>query len=266
MKVAHKPVCLIVILLGFLIPATFSAGDTNAQCRPLTSEACVDTVGNGRHWSFNQSSLYWTVVAVTPDVTDDKDIYLYPQCYAGDVLASSTQITRYRLHRRGLQPQHPGTYYATTVFGTETDLYTVEWVTGGEIFPISTYFWVTTGGSPSPCNLVRIWDIFLEEGVEYKVEMEVGAHPDVYLSLFRNPGTSDYWAGRGDSEWEIDENTPTFVYVPPATDWYGLVAFPSEMASYGAGTQITIEKLNDCIALDPAIVFTPQCTRQGVAR
>ncbi len=254
MKVSHRCICSIVILLGFFIPAMCVVGDTHA-CRPLTSEACVDTVGNGRYWSFNQSSLYWTVVAVTPDATDDKDIYLYTQCNAGDVLASSTQISGTDFIVGDFNHNTVGTYYPTTVFGTETDLYTVEWVTGGEIFPISTCFWVTTGGSPSPCNLVRIWDIFLEEGVEYRVEMEVGAHPDVFLSLFRNPGTSDYWAGRGDSEWKIDENTAAFVYVPPATDWYGLVAFPSEVASYGAATRITIEKLNDCIALDPGDCF-----------
>ena len=264
MNASQRFVCSIVILFGFLIPAMFFAGDADAQCRPLTSGACVDTVGNGRHWSFNQSTLYWTVVAVTPDPTDDKDIYLYPQCYAGDVIASSTQISGTDFIVGDFNHNTAGTYYASTLFGTETDPYTVEWISGGDVFPISTWVWEYMGGSPSPCSLVNVWDIFLEEGVEYRVDLEVNDPPDILLSLFRNPGVEEYWAGRGDSEWEIDENTPTFVYVPPVTDWYGLVAFPSEAASYGKGTLITIEKLNDCIALDPGdCIYTPMYSSGG---
>ena len=135
MKISHKSICLTVILLGFLIPTTFSAGDASAQCRPLTSEMCVDTVGVFSDFSFSQIAAFWTVVAVMPQPTDDKDITLYSNCASGSILATSTGTSGADFIVGDFNHNAAGTFYPETSYGSQTDPYTIEWMTGREILP-----------------------------------------------------------------------------------------------------------------------------------
>ncbi len=80
--------------------------------------------------------------------------------------------------------------------------------------------------------------------------------PKLFLSLFRNPGTSDFWGGRDDSEWEIDGFAAPFIYTPPATDWYGVTLVPDKVETILNPAGVIFEKLDDCIFLDPDVCRT----------
>ncbi len=160
----------IIVSVCILCLLVLSTAEIQAQpCRPLTSEVCVDTVGNGRYFSFNQTVPFWTIIAVTPDPADDKDIMLFPNCASGTPLASSNGTNGTDFIIGDFNHNTLGTYYVTTHYGTETDPYHIDWVRGGHILAISNYNPATTGDDGPTCDLVRVWDAYLETGFDYRV-------------------------------------------------------------------------------------------------
>ncbi|RLA01391.1 MAG: hypothetical protein DRQ47_08120, partial [Gammaproteobacteria bacterium] len=202
-------------------------------------------------FSFSQIASFWTIVAVTPQSTDDKDIALYSNCASGSILATSTGTSGTDFIVGDFNHNAAGTFYPETSYGSQTDPYTVEWVTGRDILPISVFDDTNLGYPSSACPIVRIWDVYLEQGVEYRIDFVAMDPPYGFLSLFRNPGTTEFWAGRYESEWEIGGDTAPFIYVPPATDWYGVVAFSDEPLPTWTPVGVRFEELNDCISLEP---------------
>ncbi len=252
MKISHKSIFLPLFCFGFLIPRRSSRA-TKRPCRPLTSEVCVDTVGVFSDFSFSQIAAFWTVVAVMPQPTDDKDIALYSNCASGTILATSTGTSGTDFIVGDFNHNAAGTFYPETSYGSQTDPYTLEWVTGGDILPISVFGNSNLGYPGAACPIVRIWDVYLEQDVEYRIDFIAMGPPYGFLSLFRNPGSTEFLGGRNESEWEIDGDTPPFIYVPPATDWYGVVAFSDEPMPTWAPVGVRFEELNDCISLEPDV-------------
>jgi len=50
---------------------------------------------------------------------------------------------------------------------------------------------------------VKVWDVYLEAGMQYEFFFYQWGQKAPHLALFRNPGTGPYWAHRGASEWEM---------------------------------------------------------------
>ena len=51
-----------------------------------------------------------------------------------------------------------------------------------------------------------------------------GGVADTRLSLFRNPASAPYWAGRSAAVFEMQAGNSR-IYTAPASDWYGVVVF-----------------------------------------
>ena len=100
------------------------------------------------------------------------------------------------------------------------------------------------------CRQLKVWDVFLEgTGETYQIGLPRSGQSDIHIALFYNPGIGDYWVGRANSEWETPAHA-TFNYSPPASDWYGLVAFANKRE--GAGTYtIRIDHVGTGTGVDP---------------
>jgi hypothetical protein len=238
-----------LLITTFFLASLSSVPGVFAQCFPLTSGECRDTVGVDKDWSFNQPTYWWSVVGVVPTLSDDKDIYLFSGCGGtGSYLAGSggTNGTDFIVGDFNHNPL--GSYYPRVQYGSNTDPYTVFWSSGSKIFPVSAFRLASLGGTLGTCDIIDIWDIYLELGSEYEFRFSEPPSFEANLSLFRNPGATPYWAGRGDSEFEMTGSSATHYYAPTATDWYGVVVFPTWREFFDTYS-LEIEKLFDCLPM-----------------
>jgi len=194
---------LILILLNLGATLTLTATSANAQCTALSAGDCRLETNHPKDFAFNQSKTYWMVVGVVPSENDDKDIYLFDDCMTGWGLAGSTGINGTDFVVGDFNHNAPGTYYPQSLYGDTLAAYNVYWNEGGIAFPIGIPVEETLAGSGSGCNMIRVWDVFLEMGAEYKITWGPPADVETNAALFRNPDATEYWAPRNDAELEI---------------------------------------------------------------
>ncbi len=125
-----------------------------------------------------------------------------------------------------------------------------------DIFPLNTLVEGALGNFGIDCRQLKVWDVFLEAGETYQIGLTRSGQSDIHIALFYNPGIGDYWVGRANSEWETPAHA-TFNYSPPASDWYGLVAFANKRE--GAGTYtIRIDQVGTGTGVDPEPIVPDQ--------
>lgn len=242
-----------VIAAGMLTIGLLTLPQTaSAQCTPLTSGVCRPETSIPRNYSFTQGLNYWAVVGVIPTNWDDRDIHVYASCGTGTELGSSSGIDGIDFVVSDFNHTPFGTYYPQARYGSPSTFYNVYWRNGGLICPMGSIVDGQLGGSGSGCNMVQIWDLFLEQGWQYRFAFQAGAGMDAYGALFRNPSASAYWAGRSARVLDILPDVSAD-YTAPATDWYGLVVYPKWNLTSAGDFRVHVERLNDCVTLSPGV-------------
>ncbi|UCH84270.1 MAG: T9SS type A sorting domain-containing protein [Candidatus Latescibacterota bacterium] len=232
-----------IVVLGWPLVATTPAA--YAQCTALSPGECRPETHHPKDFGITQSQTFWTVVGVLPSQGDDKDLYLFDGCLTGWGLAGSTGINGADFIVGDFNHNIPGSYYPQTLYGDTAAAYTVYWNEGGSVFPIGSMVDDVVGGAGAGCNMIRVWDIFLEIGAEYRFTWVPPVGFEANVALFRNPGTDEYWAPRNDAEFELTASGST-VYTAPADDWFGLVVFPTWDTSATGTFELEIERINNC--------------------
>ena len=237
----------IFVVIGMLT-ALPNARPVLAQCTALSPGDCRPETRYPKDFAFTQSETYWTVVGVVPTQGDDKDVYLFDGCVTGWGLAGSTGTSGTECIVGDFNHNPLGTYYPQSLYGDTLATYNVYWNEGGTVFPIGIPVEQTLGGSGTGCNMIYVWDVFLEIGPEYMITWNPPPGVEANVALFRNPGAEEYWAPRNDAEFEIATSGSTS-YIAPADDWYGLVVFTTWNTSTPGNFDIEIDKINDCRSL-----------------
>ncbi len=223
------------------------------DCTPLPTESCVTSVGYPLDFSFDAGG-YWAAVGVVPSEGDDKDIHVYTGCDGeGTQLTGSQYLFGADFVVGDFNHVAGGTYNARILFGDPDALYSFDSDRGisapEDMFPLNTMVEGALGNFGIDCRQLRIWDVFLEAGEAYQIGLTRSGQSDIHVALFHNPGNGAYWVGRANSEWETPAHS-TFNYSPPASDWYGLVAFANKRE--GAGTYtIRIDHVGTGTGVDP---------------
>jgi hypothetical protein len=248
----------VVILTGFVAAGVMMMGllsipsTAYAQCTPLTSGLCKPETSWPHDYSFTQGINYWAVVGVVPTNPDDKDIYIYPSCASGTPVGGSGGTSGIDFVVGDFNHTTMGTYYPKVTYGNASAFHNVYWRNGGLIFPVSSPVFGQLGGPGAGCNMMQIYDVYLQQGQEYRIDFRQDLGSSANAALFRNPSMSAYWAGRSLRVFEIP-TTGLEYYTAPASDWYGLVVFPIWNLPATEDFEVHVEKLNDCIPLSPGV-------------
>ncbi|MEJ2722479.1 MAG: FlgD immunoglobulin-like domain containing protein, partial [bacterium] len=219
------------------------------DCEPLGPRTCVEREGWPRDFEINQSFAYWSAIAVSTTGYDSKNLYLFTQCDAKGTLLASTYGDGTHLIVGDFNHNALGTYYATVSSNDVNALYTVEADADGEILTTGTYVADLVGRNPSSCNLVRMYDVYLESGVTYQIGFTRSGSADMRLALFRNPGNGTYWAGLSSAALQAMESG-NYSYTAPATDWYGIAAYANKRNEPGSYSIAVFEE--GATGIDPA--------------
>ena len=229
-----------------------------SDCIPMDHAVCTNhklyTVADGpaNNFHFYQERDYWTAFAVTPDTLDDMSLYLIDACDAlGNQLGSSYNAgvgqTELVVGDFGSAPLPADRY--PYLQSTEYDLdFTVQWDGGADLFYPPRNEIGTMSGTTSECNGVKIWDLYLDAGREYEFFFNKWGQKDPHLSLYKNPGTGEYWGGRVSAEFEL-ATSGTHNYTAPQSDFFGLVVFADSRKDHTSGYEIQVQELNDCMPL-----------------
>ena len=191
---------------------------------PLASANCDTYHQRPQDFQMNQQDGYWTVVGVSPSPGDDKDISVYTPGY-GTLLAFSGGTSGADFVVGDFNHNALGVYQPYVGAGGTTNPYVTEWDAGPNAITIGTDISGWVGGGSASCGLVRAWDVFLTAGQSYNFALlNTGGSADMRLSLFRNPASAPYWAGRSSAVFELPTDT-SHEFTAPVTDWYGVVVF-----------------------------------------
>ena len=85
-------------------------------------------------------------MGVVPSSPDDKDIYLYPSCGTGSLLATSTGTDGTDFIVGDFNHNAIGTYYPQVTYGGDV-AYDVYWNQGGNILPVGPWVSGWLGGT-----------------------------------------------------------------------------------------------------------------------
>jgi hypothetical protein len=202
---------------------------TLADCTiyPLTSGISMPVYGDTVYTSYTQSYGYWTAVALRSKSGSDWDLNLYDEegtttCLTG-FLASSTYTGQYCDVVVGDYNHTPvGTEYQESYWYYGPEGATIEWDSGFDIL----YENGIERRDTDSTDVVEVWDVFLNAGVEYTFEIRAFGHlydPAMTLLLFQNPATAPYFAGRFSAVFSLESTSWRATYTPGQSDWYGLV-------------------------------------------
>jgi hypothetical protein len=217
--------CLAATRHGFTCPSV---------TLPLAGGGCDTYYQSPQGYTMNQTNVYWTAVGVLPSPGDDKDMYVYTNGY-GSLLASSTGTQGADFVVGDFNHNPTGVYQPYVTYGGATTPYVTEWDSGPDVITVGTDIYGSVGGGGGSCGAVRIWDVFLQAGKSYNFSLiNTGGSADMRLSLFRNPASAPYWAGRNGSVFEVLTGVQR-EYTAPVSDWYGVVVFNNSPGS-PAGT------------------------------
>jgi hypothetical protein len=194
----------------------------------LASATPVTAIAPERHYSFVQSSNYFTAVGVRPNnPAEDWAIRAYAgpydvnngSCLQNELAGSLSESgkAKYIVGDFNAGANSAGTYYAWAFpfiggIGTAE----VEWDDGVDQIVIDAPPIV---GSTDSTDVVTCWDVPLEAGHAYNVFFEHDGTANLKVGVFENPG-GIYWVPRSSAS---AEHASSFYYNAPTTDWYGVV-------------------------------------------
>jgi hypothetical protein len=226
------------------------------SCEPLADANCVSATpydvvtGPADSHSFEQASNWWAAVAAAPSSGDEKSLRIRSQC---DYTATDTPIAESTPAVGETQllvgdfnhATLPTTLFADVDGGDPYAQYTIEWEDGNDVFYMNSALSGSVGGVSGDCNLVKMWDIFIEGGKTYQAWFSrLSGNADLRLRLFRNPSSGAYFADESMAEWKV--NTTGWTYGPlPTTDWYGLAVYANKGGESGT-YELSFEEVNDC--------------------
>lgn len=219
------------------------------DCDEIPHMACVESQGNAKDFFMGAlENTYWLAVGVLPSDGDDKDIAVYSACDGGDpTLGESVEIDGADFVVADYNhPPMPATapsmdpaannWYPRVTYGSTTAPYSVSCDLGNvpaeDVFPHNVVVEGVVAGTAGDCGMLKIWDLYLFQGVQYRIDFTRGGGADVRLALIRNPSNYRMWIGRGSSEWELD-HSQDYAYTAPASDYYGLVVFANHRGGVG---------------------------------
>ena len=192
---------------------------------PLASGSSVATPAANGHYSFHQSLEYWSAVGVRADGPETNwNVASYgtptgswwPVCFS-DLLAQTYHPAGYVDFVAGnFNRGHGslGTYYARVSEESGPGDARTEWDGGGGTFSVGG---VVTDGMTSD-DLLRIWDIYLEKGVDYHLYLQrYGA--DLRAAVL-GPEAGP-WQSRFDAL--VDTEGECAHFIPNASTFHGLV-------------------------------------------
>jgi len=230
------------------------------SCEPVTSGVCVSAVpynpatGPADSYYFQQTTNWWSAVAVVPSAGDTKSLLLLSQCDytagTGGLAGSDPGFggTALVVGDFNHQTTFPFTAYATLDDGDPYAPYTIEWEDGADAFPPNGNVSGTVGGTEGDCNLVEIWDIHLKTGTTYRVTFNESGTADIHVALFGHSGGTPYYAGRDQALWELTNPVQWSGFAPLYEDFYGLAVYANKRGETGSYT-VSVEELNDCDAI-----------------
>jgi|GEM_PF-3253349 len=226
---------------------------------PLADGTCQNGSVVQQMYSFSQSNIYWSCVGINPAVGDDKDIFVYDNPDGiGNYLGYSSGVSGTDYVVGDFNHNPTGTYYALATYGTTPASYVVDWDDGPDFLPIGPDVVGTVGGGGGGgCGLVKVWDVYLNAGSTYRVYLSTGGDADIRVSLFRNPNSATYWAGRSGAEFELQSGTP-YSYTAPAADYYGVVVFNASPGSPGGNYDLRFQ-------LAPIALTSATCQSQSAS-
>jgi len=127
-------------------------------------------------------------------------------------------------------------WYPRVTYGSTTAPYTVSCDLGSvmpdDLFPHDVVVSGAVGGTSGACGMLKIWDLYLQQGTQYRIGFTQSGVADVRLALFYNPTNYRLWADRADRVWELS-GSQNFEYTAPATDYYGLIVFSNRRGQFG---------------------------------
>lgn len=173
-------------------------------------------------YRFNQSTQFWTAVAVRSAAATDWNLEVYqtaaayPACLS-TALASSSRTSGVDLVVGDFNPTHDplGVYYPRLNRATGSGDGTVEWDSGANALVVNGPLVNRATGAT---DVVEVWDVLLQAGHDYRfLFSRTGA--DVKLLLFKSTA-GPYWVGRSAALFEVTGNQS---YTPTSSGYFGVV-------------------------------------------
>jgi hypothetical protein len=240
------------------------------DCDDIASNTCLVSQGNLKDFHIGASTNdYWVAVGVLPADADDKDISVFSSCDGGvpllgysngtqgmDFVVADCNHPPVSASSEDVQePQEPAAnnWYPRVTYGSSYAEYTVASDLGNtiseDLFPHDVVVPGTVGGLSGSCGMLKVWDVYLVQGLTYTFGFTRGGDADVRVALFRNTTNNRAWLGRAGRQWELTQSQ-NFDFTAPATDYYGLVVFANRRGKTGTYTLRT-SRASGVTGIDP---------------
>lgn len=229
-----------------------------AACMPpfeLNSGLAEGSALAQNEFSFNQQQHYWTAVGLRGSDYWGMSVYRSDpgapigDCFADELVSTSSSATSAGVVVGDFDYNVTGTYFLNAHY--PYDYYTgpgyVQWDDGPDALLVNG---MIQHGTMTGNDIVRVWDVYLEGGTPYHFTFGRSGD-DLKLLLFRNPGSGEYWAGRGS---QVLTATADADYTAPATGYYGVVVVndDAEAGDYALG----VGTCSTPAALDHGVPYT----------
>jgi hypothetical protein len=203
-------------------PGSLAGGYTLSatRCAPLANRVCLHDQDGYKSFRVTQGTAGWAAMAVAPTYPDFKTLSPTDQCGTAPVLTCSGMTSGFTnlLVKRFTAP---GAASIRAAGGATDRAYTVEYEGTVDNLPLGTLVTGDVGGSGPDCGLVRIWDVTLQAGHRYYVQLRRTSGAAEIGAMLFSPAITG-WQCMGSAVLFAAWDGVTQAYDAPASGVYGL--------------------------------------------
>jgi len=203
----------------------------------------------------NQTSPYWTLMAIVPNSDSDWDMGAYsggsgpePFCLSSPLAGSAWNAGYADIIVGDFNHNAFGNYYwnphcvlgncAPGVRGIAV------FRDGGDVLDVNSPAIVKEiPGNDFTNQVGSIYDVFLNQGQAYWLRFSQTGDLNQHMFLFANPGQGQYWTGRSGA---VISTAGCATYTAPVTGWYGLAIVSDSRTSNPASYTVGVFSTPNC--------------------
>jgi hypothetical protein len=184
---------------------------------------------------FDQSAGRWMAIGIVSAAADNWDVGVYehtagfPNCVQAPPLKISDNTSGIDFVVGDFTENRAGTYYALALQTSGRADAGLEWSSQSVLLTENDW---PIQGTLRPDNLLDCYTVRLEAAKNYVVTFKSAKGSGTRVYLFHNGASAPYWANKNEA---AVEDSATFNYTAPATDWYSIVV-TNENGSTGSYT------------------------------
>jgi hypothetical protein len=233
---------------------------------PLAEDACVQGATMPAAYEISQTRNHWAAFAVKASVFTEAAVLLsgVPSIFPINAHAG-TQMQHSGFVVGDFNHNQTGEYFGIVAAPPQPFVHAVDW-DPGDVLELGVPVQASLGQTGNECNLIRMFDVALEESRCYRVTLSASGNIAARVALFENPTAGAFWAADQEALIDLVAAQTPHVFTAGRSDVFGVAVYDKSFAPADGDFTLEIVQLDaDCTTYVELSSFDISSTAASIA-